>query len=672
MTKDEILTTYLNESPYGGNIYGVEEAAQAFFKKHASEVTLAQAAYLAAVINAPTYYSPYGKHKSDLDERQQFALVRMKENGFITDAEYQQAITEQVTFEPQDPTGIKAPHFVNYIIDELTRLYGAEGLEQGGMRVITTLDYDLQQKAEELVKKYALENEQKFKASNAGLVALDPRTGGILVMVGSRDYFDKAIDGNFNITTAPNRQPGSTMKPIVYATGFKKGYEPETVLFDAKTEFVPVCPADGSQDKVGATACYHPQDFDSIYKGPMDIRHALAQSRNIPAVKMLYLAGVKDSLQTAKDMGITTFGNAAQYGLTLVLGSGSVSPLELTSAYTTFANGGQRVPYEGIQRIEDPTGKVIKEYHGEATQALPKQVALKIADILQDYPAKDPNPYLDFNGRQVASKTGTTNDYRDAWIMGFTPSITVGVWTGNNDNTPMQKQVAGYIAAPLWSAFMHEALKTLPVEEFEKPEPEDLSQLKPILRGGWQGGTAYVVDKITGNLATDQTPPELRETRYSGGAHTILYFVDKSNPLGPPPANPASDAQYEHWEYGVQAWLAANGSYSTAPIIPTQTDTVHTGANAPRVGFLFPASSGTYRQSDRMNASITHAGPYPLSKVEYSLNGVYVGASFSEPFGFSFVPQDNNAHQGANALRAVATDSVGNKGEMSVTFFLSF
>ena len=316
LSKEEILGHYLNESPYGGTIYGVEEASLAFFGKPASDITLAEAAYLAALPQAPTYYSPYGNNTEDLIKRKDLVLSRMLKNGFIDEGEYEAAKAEDVEFRAQESSGIRAPHFVFYIREYLAEKYGEESLAERGFRVITTLDWELQQEAEKIVNEYALSNETKFNAENGALVAQDPKTGEILVMVGSRDYFDENIDGNFNIAVA-ERQPGSSFKPFVYARALEKGYTPETVVFDLKTQFSTTCdPGNFTSNDT----CYSPVNYDNAFVGPINLRNALAQSRNIPAVKVLYLAGIKSSIKLARDMGITTLSNADQYGLTLVLG----------------------------------------------------------------------------------------------------------------------------------------------------------------------------------------------------------------------------------------------------------------------------------------------------------------------------------------------------------------
>lgn len=539
LSKEEILNLYLNEISYGGTIYGAEAASENFFGKKARYLTLAESAYLSALPKAPTYYSPYSEHRGELETRKNFILKRMTELGFITPEEEEEAKKEKVKFIGGGGKSFKAPHFSIFIRSYLEKKYGRDVIEEEGLKVTTTLDYGLQQKAEELVAQYAKENKEKFNANNAALVAVDPKTGQILVMVGSKDYFNTEDQGNFNVAIA-RRQPGSSIKPIVYATAFKKGYTPDTVVFNLPTEFNPSCNPDGTpRPGVDIEHCYMPENYNNVYNGPVILKNALAQSINLPSVKVLYLASLKDSLQTAKDLGITTLTDPDRYGLTLVLGGGEVSPLEMTGAYSVFANNGVRNSLTGILKIEDKDGNFLENFTANPQQVLDKNIALLISDILSDNNARTPafgaNSALYIPDRPVAAKTGTTNNYRDAWIMGYTPNIVVGVWVGNNDNSPMEKKVAGFIAAPLWNAFITEALKKLPVEEFEKPEP--LPEPKPILAGDWKGMSTTI-------------PPQI---------HDILYWINKDDPLGPQPENPADDPQYYNWEYAVQKWVKENG-----------------------------------------------------------------------------------------------------------------
>ncbi len=670
LDKDSILSIYLNESPFGGTIYGVEEASQAFFNKHASDVTVAEGAYLASLLKAPTYYSPFGSHRQALEDRHNLVLQKERENKFITEEEYKRARNETITFNSLEKTGIKAPHFVNYVIEKLQEKYGNRAIIEGGYKVITTLDYDLEAKAEEIAKKFALENEKKFNASNAAIIALDATNGQILTMVGSRDYFDKAIDGNFNVTTAL-RQPGSAFKPIVYATAINKGYTPETVVFDVPTEFSSECNPDGTPIR-STSKCYSPKNYDGNFSGPVTLRVALGRSLNIPAIKTLYLAGLPASLQMAKDMGITSLTeDAGHYGLTLVLGGGEVSPLELTSAYSVFANEGTRNPYASILEITDPKGKVLEKFEQNSAEVMPKKTALTISQILSDDSARVgtfiPHSLLWFSNRDVAVKTGTTNNYRDAWVVGYTPQIAVGAWAGNNDNSPMDPKVAGTIVVPMWNAFMQDVLRKYPDVKFHKPEQEDISTLQPVLRGFWQGGQSYFIDKTTGKLATDYTPVELREERFLNNVHSILYWIDKDTPRGAKPTNPSDDPQFSHWEYGVLKW-AQDKKILPGGTIPTGTDDIHLPEYIPKVSILFPTTGALYQRDTRMTVNISSLSHFVLSKVDYFLNDTYIGSGASNPWSFSFVPSQIDGLGEENELKAVATDLFGNKGEAKIVF----
>jgi penicillin-binding protein 1C len=553
MSKDDILSMYLNEIPYGGVIYGAEEASEAFFGKKSKDVTLAEAAYLAAIPKAPTFYSPYGKNKDKLEERKNLVLKEMLKSNFITEDEYNKAIAEKVSFLAKGDASVKAPHFVFYVLDYIRNKYGEEALNSEGLRVTTTLNYDLQSIAEKIALDYATENKVKFNAENAAIVALDPKTGEILTMVGSRNYFDQEIDGAFNVTTA-KRQPGSTFKPFVYSQAFIKGYTPETVVFDVKTQFSTSC---APNDMTMGNGCYAPDNYDNLFRGPVTLRNALAQSLNIPSVKVLYLAGLSDSIRLARDMGVESLSNKGDYGLTLVLGGGEVTPLELTGAYGVFANNGIKTNISPIIEIKNKNGETLEKNNPNPREVLPKEIALKISDILSDNVARAPSfgqtSVLYFSNRDVAVKTGTTNDYRDAWIMGYTPNIVVGAWAGNNDNSPMEKKVAGFIVAPMWRAFMDQALAKTPDEQFEQPLVEDPNSLKPVLRGIWQGGI-YGTSTSGTKIVT-------------GGTHSILNWISKDDPRGEYPSNPGSDPQYERWEYGVRMWAQNNGMIDDRPFI---------------------------------------------------------------------------------------------------------
>jgi len=543
-TKNEILEFYFNVTPYGGTLYGAETASRAFFGKSANDLTLGEAAYLASIPQRPTYYSPYGNNREDLDVRKDIVLARMLKLGYINQQEHDAARNEKVTFSRQQSNSILAPHFVFFIEQELEEMYGPEvgGL---GYSVITTLDADLQSEADTIVNRYAIANTSRFNASNAALVAIDPKTGQILAMVGSRDYFDKEIDGNYNAAIAL-RQPGSSFKPFVYATAIQKGYTRETAIFDLPTQFSTLCsPADTSNSE---PPCYAPGNYDGKFRGPMTFTTAIAQSINIPAVKTLYLAGIPNVLALGKAMGLTTLGEPRDYGLSLALGAAEIRLLDLVSAYGGFANEGMvNKPY-GIMKVSDAEGKVLDEFEPEATRAIDPEIAREISSMLSNNDARQPeyppvNPFH-FPGFDVAAKTGTTNESRDAWTIGYTPSIAIGVWAGNNDNSPMVKEIAGYIVAPMWNEVMRYALNKYPQEFFNAPPPIP-SDVPAALRGVYAG---------------------------SSGVHDILHWVNKDNPRGG--GSSIGDGQYPYWEYSLGGWFSglASSTATTTPEAPVEEE----------------------------------------------------------------------------------------------------
>lgn len=659
-TKDQILAIYLNDNPYGGTIYGIEEASVAYLNKHASELTIAESAYMAAIPKAPTYYSPFGKNKDKLESRKNTVLRKMSELGYITKEEYENAKVEVVVFNTQAQNSIKAPHFVFYILDYLQQKYGEDVMENGGYTITTTLDYELQLKAEEIVKEKSLANEKANNASNSALLAVDPRNGQIISMVGSRDYFDKAIDGAYNIVTA-KRQPGSSFKPFVYAAGLQKGYTPETILFDVSTEFSTTC---GSDPKT----CYNPDDFDGLFKGPISVRAALAESRNVPAVKMLYLVGLDNALSVARDLGITGLGDKSKYGLSLVLGGGEVSLLDMTTAYGVFANSGVKNNTTGILSVKDRNGNIIEQFEPSDSQVLDKNVALNINDILSDPVARTPTFGSTLTIPSVAFKTGTTNDNKDAWIMGYTPTVVVGVWSGNNDNRPMRKGGSA-VSGPAWKAFMGEVLKKYPNTAFEKPAIDpDFSTLKPILRGVWLGNQSVWVDKVTGKLATENTPLEAREERIITNVQDVLYWVDKSDPRGPAPQNPANDPQFYLWNKGVQAWWESNKykyNITTTSDIPTDYENIHNDQNKPNI--IISGVPNEIKETDRLTISISTDSQIALTSVDVFIDDTYI-ITLSDPFRFVFNPKEYGYKPGSYTMKAVGINSIYASGFKTKTF----
>lgn len=539
-TKDEILGLYLNEIPYGPTIYGIESASHAYFEKSAVDLDVAQAAVLAAIPKAPTFYSPWGSHTKELLNRQQIVLKQMYDQGKISQQVYEQAKNEKIEFAVKSE-GIKAPHFVFMVLDQLLEekdKYTDETIRTGGLKVITTLDWKLQEAAEKAVADGAARNEKLYKGKNAALVAQDPKTGQILALVGSRDYFDKKIDGNFNVAADGLRQPGSTLKPFVYMTAFEKGYTPETVIFDVPTEFSannPDCPlvVDFKNEN---TSCFHPENYDHEFHGAVSLKTALPESRNIPAVKTLYLAGLHNVIEKVQTYGLRTLNNPDQYGLSLVLGGGAVKLVDLVEAYSVLAQDGIRHQQNVILEVRDNKNQVLEMYRDQNQQVIDAQYPRMINGILSD-PALRAGLFQSnlsltvIPGYQVALKTGTSNDYRDAWTVGYTPFLVAGIWAGNNDNTPMQRSGGSILAAvPIWNSFMVEAVKHFQPESFTPPE-ETVSSGKPMLNG---------------------------QSIINGGSHSILYYVDKNDPNGPAPEHPENDPQFINWETGVSEWTKTN------------------------------------------------------------------------------------------------------------------
>ena len=475
-TKDEILDQYLNEIPFGANTYGVETASETYFGKKAAELTLDEAAFLAAMPKATSYYSPYSSNRNALIARQKDILQKIKNLDILPESEIQEAMATN-TLEKVKPLSksIVAPHFVFFVLDQLEKKYGEDFIKTGGLRIYTSLDYKMQKIGELAVSSGAQKNISRG-STNAALVAVDPKNGNILAMVGSKDYFDKNIDGEVNIATSL-RQPGSSFKPFAYAHAFELGYQPETMIMDAETNFGP----DGSGED------YIPVNYDGTFRGLLPLRSALPMSLNIPAVKILYLAGINGTIDLAHKMGITTLNDRNRYGLSLVLGGGEVKLVDMASAFSVFANDGIRNPARAIIKITDSSGKILQEEELSPQRVLDEQVARKINSVLSDNKARTPvfgpNSPLTLKDRTVAAKTGTTSSFRDAWTVGYAPSIAVGVWAGNNDNSPMKVGSDGvYVAAPIWNDFMKKVLMSKPNEEFIPYEVEkDAEQIAGIM-----------------------------------------------------------------------------------------------------------------------------------------------------------------------------------------------
>jgi len=465
--KNKILEMYLNQVAYGGTAYGVDAASQVYFNKSISDLTLAESAFLAGLPQAPSRYSPFGSHPEEGKARQQRVLQAMFEEGYITEEQMNQAKEEGLEFSAIRDE-IKAPHFVFYIKEFLTEKYGEKVIDQGGLSITTTLDLKVQKIVDDAI---ATEGAtlQESNWYNAAAVVTHPMTGEVLAMAGSRDYFDSDREGNVNVAIA-NRQPGSSIKPINFATGLINEYTAATPFVDKR-----VCFPNPGQ------ASYCPRNYDGAFHGVVQMREALANSYNIPAVKMLKLNTTESMIRVAEKMGITTFtDDPDRYGLSLTLGGGEVTMLQMTEAFGVFANSGYRVPLQPILKIERADGEIIEEYEKPTSilsgiKAIPEGVAFIISHILQDNAARTPafgaNSPLKIPDYPVSVKTGTTNDYRDNWTIGYTPSYVASVWVGNNDNTPLRGVTSGVTgAAPIWNDIMTALLEGTDPEELKQPE----------------------------------------------------------------------------------------------------------------------------------------------------------------------------------------------------------
>jgi len=663
-SKDEILGFYLNQVPYGSNAYGVEAAAQTFFNKSAEDLTLAQAALLSVLPKAPSYYSPYGSHPDDLKARQEYILDRMVKFGYIIQEQSDEAKQEELEYT--SPGDLKAHHFVTMIQEYLEEEYGRKytDINMAGLKVYTTLDWNLQQLAQDVVTKGVEQNETAYRATNAALVSIDPQTGQVLALIGSKDYGED----QYNVATSPNRQPGSSFKPFAYAAAFKKGYSPKTILFDLETSF-------GEFGPPGEEEEYKPKNYDLKFRGPVSMRTALAQSINLPSVKTLYLAGVNDTINLAQDMGITTLKDRGRYSLSLVLGGGEIKLIDETAAYGVFSTEGIKHPISTIMKIEDSQGNVLEEYKDKAIRILDEQIARQINDILSDEGARAPmfgsNSKLYLPGRPAAAKTGTTQDYSDGWTVGYTPSLVTGVWAGNNDYMEKMKQGAAglYVAAPIWNDFMTQAYKIktkdsnvitseaedieneffLPkkIQGFSMPEPTPTSTI-PMINGQLAYQNKIGIDKISGKRATDLTPPDLIEQKIYQEVHSILYYTDQDDP------------QFENWEPAVQAW----GGVQSSP--PQEYDDVHTKENQPDVEITSPSNNSSISGTTLIIQAQASAN-LGIKQIDFFFNNQLVGTDKTQPYSVTFNLSPYLLPQTNQTIKVRAYDTVLNRQEDETT-----
>ncbi len=544
-SKDQILGLYLNEVYYGNQAYGVEAAAQTYFGKHVWELSEAEATLIAGLPQSPTVLNPL-INLDGAKERQKVTLGLMVKYGTLRADQARAAYGAPLNFVPEQASLI-APHFVFYVRQLLEQRYGPDVLYRGGLRVITSLDLHWQAEAERAVRERIGELRAR-NATNAGVVMLSPE-GQVLAMVGSVDYDDKTIDGEVNVTLAP-RQPGSALKPIVYAAAMRRGWTPATVLWDVPSEF-----------KLAGGQVYAPRNYDDSWHGPQRLRMALANSLNIPAVKAIEFVGVENFVEQAHALGITTLNDTSAYGLALVLGSGEVRLLDLANVYNTLRNGGYRRDPSPILRVINSHGEILENI-GEAPgrQALGdqgEQIAYLLTDILSDNLAREymfgPGNVMELaNGRPAAVKTGTSNDWRDSWAVGYTPDVTVGVWVGNSDGQPMQEVAGVNGAGTIWRAIMDAYHEGRPILPFKKPS----------------GIVTTEICAETGALAGEACPNRLAEQFVAGSEPTTSDVFMKAvkvagdgNCLAAPYSPPDQVREHEFPVYPTefQEWVAKNG-----------------------------------------------------------------------------------------------------------------
>ncbi|MDP3955238.1 MAG: PBP1A family penicillin-binding protein [bacterium] len=659
--KDKILLMYLNEAPYGGTAWGVEAASEIYFNKKVSELNMVESAILAGLPQRPSVYSPFSDKPEAYKNRTEQVLRRMREEEYINSDQEKAAKEElsKIKFEGS-AASFKAPHFVMYVKKILEDKYGERMVEQGGLKVTTTLDLKLQDKAQEIVSQ-EIAKVEKVHITNGASLVMDPETGEILAMVGSKNYNDPDYDGKVNVVTSL-RQPGSAIKPVTYAAALKKGYTASTLLMDTPTTF----PGGIGQPD------YKPLNYDGKFHGPMQVRYALGNSLNVPAVKMLAMVGIKDMLSTAYDMGFKTLEptqeNLSRLGLSVTLGGGEVKLIDIVSAYSAFANGGKKVEPVSILKVTDKDGKVLEEYKPtNGKRVLSPEQAFIISNILSDNSARaltfGERSSLNISGYQVGVKTGTTNDKRDNWTVGWTPNIITGVWVGNNDNTAMKEVASGVSgASPIWRRIIMTAFEGRPKKDFDIPggivsaEVDAISGFKS--HDNFPSRMEFFV-KGTEPFGEDTIHAKLKLCKSSGKLATPIdvargdydekeYFVFKEND---PTA--AKDGENK-WQKGINEWLASQSDTRYHP--PTENC-----GTQDQVEVRIKEPQDQSQVSPDFRVLVDPISSNDISFVEIYLNGEMRDSLTSAPYEKFYSLSD-----GVYTLKARAQDTAGHVGEREI------
>lgn len=649
-TKDEILQIYFNEVPYGGTAWGIEAAAQTYFRKNAKDLSLLEAVILSGFPQRPTFYSPYGTNPDAYITRSEDVARRMREDGYITREQEEQIKAEipKVQFSPDDQ-GIKAPHFVFYVRDKLVEKYGEKFVEQGGLKVTTTLDLELQQEAQKIVSE-EIEKLADLKVGNGAAVVINPKNGEVISMVGSKKYFAEDYDGQVNVAISL-RQPGSALKPFTYATGFKAGYTPATVLMDVPTEF----PGGVGQPP------YKPVNYDDKHRGAQQIRFALGNSINIPAVKMTALVGVKNMLRTAYDAGIKslepTDENLKRFGLAVTLGGAEVRLLELTSGYATLANRGNYIEPNPILKVEDREGKVLEEKKDvKEKRVIGEDILYLVSHILSDNIARSDvfgaNSLLRISGKTVAVKTGTTDDKRDNWAVGYTPSIVVGTWVGNNDNSPMNPKIASGVtgATPIWNKIMTFALRDVRSEEFGKPD--NVIALEIDAFGGGLPCRDYPKRSEFFIKGTEPTRDCLVQKILDGKEYYVFVEFD-----------PVSTDGKNRWQEGIDVWAAGNADSKYRPPAELKNEPTQ-DPDQIKVNIKKPSGNSEIDFSFETEADIESGRE--ITKVEFfvdgSLKNTKNGNNSNVKFNYTF----SQVNKGRHKIKVKAFNETGKEAESEI------
>jgi membrane peptidoglycan carboxypeptidase len=558
---------------------------------------------------------------------------------------------------------LEAPHFVFYVEDQLEKIIGSNDIATGGYKIITTLDFEKQKAAESIVKEFGDKFAKENNANNAALVAIDPKNGQIISMVGSRDYYNNDIDGQYNVALSKNRQPGSSLKPFFYLAAFERGFTPETMLYDIRVDF----------DQRNGRAVFNPKNATNQEYGLVTMRKALQGSLNVPAVKTMALLGYKDTINFISDRFNYSTLRDGDYGLSLVIGGAEIVPLEHTAAYAALANKGTYFPPQSILKIEGDQGNIIYEAkEPEGKEAVKPELAALMSNVLTDNQARafifGSKNNLTLPDRPVAAKTGTTNDNKDAWTMGYVPSLAVGVWVGNTKPSPMRGGGEN-LAGQIWNKFMRTALKDTPPENFPTPPKNDTD--KPVLNGK-DGGITLPINISNGKIATSSTPPHLIVQKTFLMPHDILFYIDPTDPRGPEPLNPQDNPQYQSWENALLAWVKkqqdAGKNISLDPP-PTEYDNIEGPKNefTPTLEITSP-TPGQVISGKAVDVKISASAPRGIMQANFKVDGNTVGTSQTAPFGLTLNTQ--NLGRGEHSLQVIVVDDLGNWAVKESRFFL--